>query len=219
MVLGQHEAAQFRPEMADDAGRQRRRHHVAVRGLPALAAEIHDMRADHQILHHEIRVAFEAGAARRCGDFDGPFLVDRKLRPLAALFRGSLTVGRRRLRLGRLLHAARLDVRPTRTALEPGNLVAQRRNHSLQLDHLFPLLHNQALQLGVRQTVKIPGRRHSQNEFDLRPPENCKIIPPLVLPLLRLCAVITAWLRLTSSYWALASRRGPLLLVRIGQPL
>ena len=48
---------------------------VAVRGLPALAAEIHDMRADHQILHHEARVAFEAGAARWCGDFDGPFLV------------------------------------------------------------------------------------------------------------------------------------------------
>src|SRR5208282_3122381 len=75
--------------------------------------------------------------------------------------------------------------RPPRTALQPGNLVAQRRNHSLQLDHLFPLLHNQALQLGVRQTVKIPGRRHSQNESDSRPPENRKIIPPLVLPLLR----------------------------------
>ena len=36
----------------------------------------------------------------------------------------------------------------------------------------------------MRQTVKIPGRRHSQNEFDSRPPENCKIIPPLVLLLL-----------------------------------
>ena len=56
----------------------------AVRGLPALAAEIHNMRADHQILHHEARVAFEAGAARWCGDFDGPFLVDRKLRPRTA---------------------------------------------------------------------------------------------------------------------------------------
>ena len=84
MVLGEHEAAQLRPEMTMNAGRQRRRHRVAVRGLPALAAEIHDMRADHQILHHEARVAFEAGAARRCGDFDGPFLVDRQLRPRAA---------------------------------------------------------------------------------------------------------------------------------------
>ena len=37
----------------------------------------------------------------------------------------------------------------------------------------------------MRQTVKIPGRRHSQNEFDSRPPENCKIIPPLVLLLLQ----------------------------------
>ena len=184
MVLGEHEAAQFRPEMTMNAGRQRRRHRVAVRGLPALAAEIHDMRADHQILHHETRVAFEAGAARWCGDFDGPFLVDRKLRPRTAPSAALIAGTPRRLRLGRLLHAARLDVRPTRTALQPGNLIAQRRNHSLQLNHLFPLLHNQALQLGVRQTVKIRGRRHSQNESNSRPPGNRKIIPPRVLPLL-----------------------------------
>jgi hypothetical protein len=44
---------------------------------------------------------------------------------------------------------ARLDGRPTRSALEPVNLVAQRRHHALQLDQLFPLLDNQALQLGV----------------------------------------------------------------------
>jgi hypothetical protein len=59
MVLGEHEAAQFRAEVPIDAGRQRRRHHVAIRRLPTLAAEIHHMRADHQILHHETRVAFE----------------------------------------------------------------------------------------------------------------------------------------------------------------
>ena len=60
MILGEHEAAQFRPEVTIDAGRQRRRHDLAVRSLPAFAAEIHDTRTDHQILHHETRVAFEA---------------------------------------------------------------------------------------------------------------------------------------------------------------
>jgi hypothetical protein len=59
MVLGEHEAVQFRAEVPIDAGRRRRRHHVAIRRLPTLAAEIHHMRADHQILHHETRVAFE----------------------------------------------------------------------------------------------------------------------------------------------------------------
>ena len=39
MVLGEQEAAQFRPEMAIDAGRQRRCQHPAVRGQPALATK------------------------------------------------------------------------------------------------------------------------------------------------------------------------------------
>jgi hypothetical protein len=47
--------------------------------------------------------------------------------------------GSRWLRLGPPLHAARLQVRPTRTTLEPRNLVTQRRHQSLQLDHLLPL--------------------------------------------------------------------------------
>ena len=48
--------------------------------------------------------------------------------------------GSRWLRLGLPLHAARLQFRPTRTTLEPRNLVTQRRHQSLQLDHLLPLL-------------------------------------------------------------------------------
>ena len=38
-VLGEHEAAQARPEMAAQALRQRRDHVGTVRGAPALAAE------------------------------------------------------------------------------------------------------------------------------------------------------------------------------------
>jgi hypothetical protein len=58
--LGQHETAQLRPEVTLHAGGQRRRHHRAVRGQPALAAEIDDVRPDHQILHQKARVALEA---------------------------------------------------------------------------------------------------------------------------------------------------------------
>ena len=157
MVLGEHEAAQFRPEVTIDAGRQRRRQHPALRGQPALAAEIDDMTTDHQVLHHEARRAFEARAGRRGSELDDPLLIDRKFRAGVAP-RPSLAAGRR-LRIGCLLHAARLDVRPRRPALEPCDLVTQRRHHSVQLRQLFPLLHHQALELGLRQAIRIDGRR------------------------------------------------------------
>ena len=185
MILSKHEATQFRPEVTLDADRQRRRHYAAIRRLPPLAAEVHGMRTDHQILHHEARVALEAGAARRRRHFDRPFLMDRKLRPRAASRTLLVAAAPRRLRLGPSFHAARLEVRSRRPALKPRNLVPQRRYHSLQLDHLLPLLDNQALQLGVRQAVQIIGRRHAQNKSDSHPPVNRIIIPPRVLPLLR----------------------------------
>ena len=136
--------------MPADAGRQRRCHRVAVRRLPALATEIHDVRTDHQILHHKTRVTFEARAARRGCEFDGPLLVDRKPRGLAAR-RARLARSRRgRLRLGRLVHATGFDVRPARATFEPGNLIALRRNRPPQLGHLFQQLQHQAFQIGVR---------------------------------------------------------------------
>ena len=79
MILGEHEAAQLGSEMAIDAVRQSRHHGLAVRGLPAFPAEMGDMRADHQILHQEARIAFEARAGRRLG-LERPLLVDRQLR-------------------------------------------------------------------------------------------------------------------------------------------
>src|SRR6266446_5912875 len=68
--------------------------------------------------------------------------MDRKLRPRATL-RALPLAGASRW-LGPLLHAARLQVRPTRPTLEPSYLIAQSRHHSLQLDDLLPLLDNQA---------------------------------------------------------------------------
>jgi hypothetical protein len=40
--LGKHEATQFWPKVTINADRQWRRHHAAIRRLPALAAEIHN---------------------------------------------------------------------------------------------------------------------------------------------------------------------------------
>jgi hypothetical protein len=51
---------------------------------------------------------------------------------------------------------ARLQVRPTRTTLEPRNLVTQRRHQSLQLDHLLPLLDESPL---VRRAIGSQDRR------------------------------------------------------------
>src|SRR6266852_8978695 len=112
--------------------------------------------------------------------------MDCKLRPRAAP-RAFPLAGASRW-LGPPLHAARLQVRPTRPALEPRNLVAQSRHHSLQLNYLLPLLDNQALQLGVRQAVKIVRRRHTHLESDSRTLGNLIILPPpRLLPLLLHC--------------------------------
>ena len=83
VVLGQHEAAQLRPEVADDAGRHRGDHGLAVGGQPALAAEADHVRAQHQVLDQEVLVALEARAG---GDvrLDDPLLVDGEPLGLAA---------------------------------------------------------------------------------------------------------------------------------------
>src|SRR3974390_127955 len=46
MVLSEDKAAQFRPEMAGDAGWQWRCHDLAARCQPTLTVEIHDVRVD-----------------------------------------------------------------------------------------------------------------------------------------------------------------------------
>ena len=51
--IGRVRSGAVRPEVTIVAGRQRRRDHAAIRRPPAFAAEIHHVRTDHQILHHE----------------------------------------------------------------------------------------------------------------------------------------------------------------------
>jgi amidase len=100
------------------------------------------------------------------------------------------------LRIGRLLHAARLDIRPRRPALQPCDLVALGRNRSLQFRYLLQKLHYQALQLGRRQTVNILGQRHARKESDSPRLGNLIIIPtPPLLPLLLDAAFIEAHLK------------------------
>jgi hypothetical protein len=77
MILGQHKRAQSRPEMTIDAGRQWRRDDLAVRSLPTLTLEIHDVSTQHQVLHHEAPMALKR-ARRRRGELDDPLLVDRQ---------------------------------------------------------------------------------------------------------------------------------------------
>src|SRR5438105_2210605 len=76
MVLSEDKAAQFRPEMAGDAGWQWRCHNLAARCLPTLTVEIHNVRVDHQVLHHKVRVTFEARALRRSHKRDGALLMN-----------------------------------------------------------------------------------------------------------------------------------------------
>ncbi len=170
MVLGEHEAAQFRSEMTIDARRQGGHHRLAVRGLPAFPAKVGDMRADHQILHQEARIAFETRARRRIG-LQRPLLINDHLRARAAA-PPALARRVRRLRLARLFHAARLDVRldvrPTRPALQPRDLVTQRRDRSPKLRSLLQKLQHQALELGRRKRVDVRQRRHSPIESENR---------------------------------------------------
>jgi len=87
-----------------------------------------------------------------------------------------------------LLHAHRctgVPPQPSSNDSQAHNLLARRRHHALQLDHLLPLFDNQARQLGVRQAVPIIRRRHAQNESDSHPPVDRIIVRPRILPLLQ----------------------------------
>src|SRR5215218_5821656 len=62
MILGQHKAAQLRPEVTIDPTRQRRYDQVPVRCQPALPAITGAAGPQHQVLNEEIRVALEPRA-------------------------------------------------------------------------------------------------------------------------------------------------------------
>src|ERR1700693_1913662 len=161
--------------MSVDARRQRRRHRLAVRGPPAFPKKVGDVRADRQILHDEARIAFDARAGGRIG-LELALFVDRQFRAYAA---ASTLLAKRLPRFGfaRFLHPARLDVRldvrPSRPALEPRDLFTQRRDCSLRYRQLLEKLQHQALQLGGRKRVEIRRRRHCSIDS-----EKCRFVNP-----------------------------------------
>src|SRR3954471_107479 len=104
MILGQHKAAQFRPDVAIHPARQRRHDQLPVRRQPALPAIADATGPQDQVLNDEICVALKprAGWHRGLDDlvFDGHA---RRHRTAAALAK------MRRLRLAGLLHSARFE--------------------------------------------------------------------------------------------------------------
>ncbi|ASY73900.1 hypothetical protein SF83666_a43120 (plasmid) [Sinorhizobium fredii CCBAU 83666] len=157
----QHEAAQFRPEMAVDAVRQRRHDAAAVGRQPTLAPEPDRRRLDDQVLDDEVLVALEAGARRNLGLHDP--ILDRHSRQVRLAAATSLAAGVRcRISRARLLHAARpvgLDVRPALQTLQPRDLLALLANRLLQRRHLAKQFQHQLPELGVRQIIERVRRR------------------------------------------------------------
>jgi hypothetical protein len=170
MILSEHETAQLVPEVTIDARRQGGLHRRAVRGPPAFSAKVDHVRSDHQILNQEAGIALETRAGRRIG-LEPPLLINDHLRARAAPplpLAGRL----RRFRLARLFHPARLDVlldlRPARPALQPSDLVTQRRNQPPKFRCLLQQPQRQALDLGRRKRVDVQRRRHSPIESEIR---------------------------------------------------
>jgi hypothetical protein len=152
VVLEQHEAAQLRPEMADDARRQRRDDGLPVGGQPALAAEADDLRAQHQILDQDVLVALEAGAGGDVGREDA-LLGDGQPVGLAAADAAGPRLARR-LGLGALLHAARLQLGPALHALELGDLRPQLGDRLLERGILRQQPLGQGFQRVTRQACE-----------------------------------------------------------------
>ena len=164
MVLVQHEAAQRRTEMTVQARRQRSGDGRSVRRQPPLTPIAHDVRAQHQILHHEVLVALETRTGRHRGR-DHPILVDAAPGGLVAAAAMGRAGGARRLGLRCRFHARRLQRRARRHALEPRNLVALGRDSPFQLRHARQQRDHQRLQVVKRQLLQV-GRRHSRIDSD-----------------------------------------------------
>ena len=133
VVLHQHEATQFRAEMATHAAGQRSHDHLACRRQPTLATVMDRAGGDHQVLHIVRLVAPEL-RARRMGRPQHLGLDLDPRRHLATATPFAARAGAAWVSV--LLHPARLDRRAAFQALQPGNLVALRGEHRLQLRQL-----------------------------------------------------------------------------------
>ena len=158
MMLHQHEAAQLRAEMAADAVGQRRQDGLALRRQPAFAAVTHRPRAEHEILHLVQHVAFELGPRRNPHAKHFGLRLGAERHAASAATCCGLAARRR---LGRVLHAARLDGWAAFEALQPRDLVALRRHDTLQLGHVAEQSYQQSFQLGTGEIRQIGGWWHA----------------------------------------------------------
>src|SRR3954447_20452713 len=162
MILGQHKAAQFRPEVAIHPARQRRYDQLPVRRQPALPAIADATGPQDQVLNDEICVALKprAGWHRGLDDlvFDG---YARRHRTAAALAK------MRRLRLAGLLHSTRFERWPTLQPFEPRDFRTLGCHRLLQGRHLAQQLDNQRLQFSRGECVQVTGWSHSSRESEV----------------------------------------------------
>src|SRR3954454_13558999 len=161
MVLGQHKAAQFGPEVAIDPARQRRHDQLPVRRQPALPAIADAAGPQDQVLNDEICVALKprAGWHRGLDDlvFDGHA---RRHRTAAALAKV------RRLRLAGLLHSARFERWPALEPFQPCDLRTLGRYRLLQGRHLAQQPDDKRLQFSQGECVEVTGWSHPSRESE-----------------------------------------------------
>ncbi len=179
MMLGQHEATQFRPEMASDTLRQRRHDGATIGCHPTLPPEPDRRRPDHQILDDKVLIALETGAGGHLGRHDTILECDPRQRLLATPTAIARAARASLLRAG-LLHAARfarLHPRRTLEAFKPRNLLALLRHGLLQGRNLAQKLQHKSPEISVRKIIKRAKRRlrHRTNDSENRPIEK---IPP-----------------------------------------
>src|SRR3954447_15388472 len=161
MILGQHKAAQFRPEVAIHPARQRRHDQLPGRRQPALPAIADAAGPQDQVLNDEIGVALKprAGWHRGLDDlvFNGHA---RRHRTAAALAK------MRRLWLAGLLHSARFERWPALEPFQPCDLGTLGRYRLLQGRHLAQQPDDKRLQFSRGECVEVTGWSHPSRESE-----------------------------------------------------
>lgn len=179
----QHEAAQFRAEMAHHPRRQRREDRSPLRCHPPLPPVADRPRLQNQILNQKALIPLEP-RARRCIRRDDPLLDADPGREFAPTF------AEPPLRRGPALHPARparrLDVGRALQPLQTRHLLTQRRNLTLLFRVLRQQLNHQMLQLTRRQIIKVRRLAHTKLESVPTVTAQAKNhSPPGLLPRLR----------------------------------
>ena len=188
MVLHQHEATQFRTEMAFDPLRQWSQDRPAVRRYPAFSQVTGRLRRNHEILNQKRFMTFENRSWRDL-DLDHLFFdfdPQRDLTPARLL--PQFPRPRRR---GAFFHAARFDGRAALQIFQTGVLFAQFCNTLFQHGDFTQQLDQQSLKLWTAQPGKGGQRRHaSQRTHAVESTQEKSAALPIFLPLLLLGPVV-----------------------------